>query len=109
MSLLGDRSASFIVRVWREPGEYDGAACEWRGSIEHIGSGQRQFFRDLDVITAFLKPHLEAIGIDPSERFWERISPSIGDDAALLPAAAPAAAPARSARPVRKRGPRRQE
>lgn len=104
MSLLGDRSASFIVRIWREPGEYEGAACEWRGSIEHIGTGQRVFFRELGVIETFLKPHLEAIGIDPSERFWERIEPSIG---AAETASITSAPQSRSPRSTRKRIPRR--
>jgi hypothetical protein len=71
MSLLGDRSASFIVRVWREQGDHDSAASEWRGSIEHVGSTDKVFFRDLRVIVNFLKEHLTTIGIDVEQRFWE--------------------------------------
>jgi hypothetical protein len=64
MSLLGDRSASFIVRVWRERGEGRGAAVEWRGSIESVDGGERVYFRDLRVIGSFLARHLQRIGIE---------------------------------------------
>lgn len=97
MSLLGDRSASFIIRIWREPGELEDAGSEWRGSIEHVGSGRRQFFRELDVILNFLRPHLEALGIDADQRFWEQIASSL-DERADAPAS-----------PRRPRGAKRQE
>jgi hypothetical protein len=64
MSLLGDRSASFIVRVWRERGEGHGAAVEWRGSIECADGTERVYFRDLSVIRSFLAKHLQRIGIE---------------------------------------------
>ena len=64
MSLLGDCSASFIVRIWRERGEELDAAVEWRGSIECVDGGQKIYFRDLNVIGSFLKTHLQRIGID---------------------------------------------
>jgi hypothetical protein len=64
MSLLGDRSASFIVRIWRERGEGLDATAEWRGSIEWVDGGEKVYFRDLDVIGSFLQTHLQRIGID---------------------------------------------
>jgi hypothetical protein len=64
MSLLGDRSASFIVRIWRERGEGLDATVEWRGSIECVDGGEKVYFRDLNAIGSFLKPHLQRIGID---------------------------------------------
>ena len=91
MSLLGDRSASFIVRIWREPTEYEGAIPEWRGSIEHVGTGQRAFFRDLDAIATFMKPHLETIGLNPGDTFWERMSSSLSTDAETPDGSDPAA------------------
>jgi hypothetical protein len=94
MSLLGDRTASFILRIWREPGELGEAGSEWRGSIEHVGSGRRKFFRELDVILKFLRPHIEAIGIDADQRFWERIAQTLDEPADDEPAA-PAAPPHR--------------
>src|SRR5690242_16481882 len=77
MALLEDRTAVFIVRVWCERGDGDSAICEWRGSVEHVQSGERAFFRNLEAMCDFMKPHLVGIGIDLQQRFWERISSAI--------------------------------
>jgi hypothetical protein len=82
MALLEDRTAVFIVRIWREHGDADSAVAEWRGTVEHVESGQRGFFRHLDLILEFMKPHLRAIGIDAEQRFWERISSAMETDEA---------------------------
>ncbi|WP_242113291.1 hypothetical protein [Luteimonas aquatica] len=112
MALLEDRTAAFIVRVWCERGDADAdaAGCEWRGSVEHVQSGQRMFFRHLEAVLEFMKPHLHSIGIDAQQRFWERISSVIetGGDAgralelALPPPSSPSASPS-SANSARKR------
>jgi hypothetical protein len=81
MPLFEDRSAAFIVRVWCESGgEVPGAVRAWRGSIEHVATGERSFFMDLDAVTAFMRPHLVRLGIDEPNRFWERV-----DDLAAPP------------------------
>jgi hypothetical protein len=67
MSLLGDRSASFIVRIWRERNDAAGAAVEWRGSIECVEGGERVYFRDLNVMESFLETQLLRIGIDAGQ------------------------------------------
>lgn len=97
MALLEDRSAAFIVRVWCESGgEVPGAVRAWRGSVEHVSTGQRVFFTELDAVIAFMRPHLVTLGIEEPNRFWERMDDLV---AAPLPAwpdpstAAPAAAP----------------
>ncbi|MGH8077453.1 MAG: hypothetical protein ACREPE_09050 [Lysobacter sp.] len=83
MALLEDRTAVFIVRIWCERGDADAAALpEWRGSVEHVESGQRVFFRNLEAVVEFMKLHLQGIGIDAQQRFWERISTVIDDDSA---------------------------
>lgn len=79
MALLEDRTAAFIVRVWSERRDDEAAAAEWRGSVEHVQSGERTFFRHLESVVDFMKPHLEGIGIDAQQRFWERISSVIDD------------------------------
>lgn len=71
MPLLEDRTAAFIVRIWCESRESPGAEV-WRGSIEHVGSGQRAYFRELDAVTRFLQPHIEAFGVDPGAQLLER-------------------------------------
>jgi hypothetical protein len=92
MALLEDRTAVFIVRVWCERGEAESSTTptlsEWRGSVEHVQSGQRAFFRHLDAVCEFMKPHLQGIGIDAQQRFWERISSAI-DDVAMTHEAQP--------------------
>jgi hypothetical protein len=93
MALLEDRTAVFIVRVWCERGDGDATVTEWRGSVEHIQSGQRAFFRNLEAVLDFVRPHLEGIGIDAQQRFWERISSALED----APPAAPVAIPIPSA------------
>jgi len=46
----------FVMRIWREPGRL-GHDC-WRGSIEHVPSGQRFYFtindRQSDIYVAEL-------------------------------------------------------
>ena len=58
MALLEDRTAVFIVRVWCERGDGESSPTplisEWRGSVEHIQSGQRAFFRHLDAVCEFM-------------------------------------------------------
>jgi hypothetical protein len=90
MPLLEDQSCSFIVRVWRETSESPNAASEWRGSIEKVPAGRRAFFRELPAILDYMKPHLEELGIDPSQRFWEHMSPSLEDENASSGGAATA-------------------
>jgi hypothetical protein len=79
MALLEDRTAAFIVRIWCERGDEHSANVEWRGSVEHVQSGERAFFRHLETVVEFMKPRLVGIGIDAQQRFWERISSVIGD------------------------------
>jgi hypothetical protein len=101
--LFEDRSASFIVRVWCEKGDRDARSVPiWRGSIEHVPSGQRGFFQELDAVTAFMKPHLLALGIDEPNRFWERMDDGACDAKAPAGARPPdslASAPAANRRP----------
>jgi hypothetical protein len=80
MALLEDRTTAFIVRIWCERGDTSSLGPEWRGSVEHIQSGERAFFRHLDAVIDFMNPHLEAMGIDAQQRFWERISTVMDGD-----------------------------
>lgn len=96
MPLFEDRSAAFIVRVWCESGgEVPGAVRAWRGSVEHVATGERSFFTELDAVIAFMRPHLVKLGIEEPTRFWERV-----DD---LDAPLPQAPQTLPALPVRKR------
>lgn len=63
----------FIVRIWREPREIKDAVPEWRGVIEHVGSGERCYLKELDEIAAFMVPYLEEMGVKPATRWrvWQ--------------------------------------
>lgn len=96
MPLLEDHTASFIVRIRRESGE-SGTLGDWRGSIEHVPSGRRAFFRDLGAIVQFMKPHLTDLGIDTASQFWELMSDDMPPPEAVPPLAnRPVPAPRRS-------------
>jgi hypothetical protein len=60
--LLENHTASYIVRVWLERREVEGAPVEWRGSIEHVASGKTKYLTDLDEIAQFIRPFLTAMG-----------------------------------------------
>lgn len=62
--LLEDNSAVYIVRVWLEHREVEGAPVTWRGSIEHVASGRIKYLTELDEIAQFVRPHLEALGVN---------------------------------------------
>ena len=53
----------FIVRVWLEPRDNKVATPEWRGVIEHVPNGKRRYFKDAALITDFIEPYLEQMGI----------------------------------------------
>jgi hypothetical protein len=50
------REHAFLVRTWSESGSA-GAREEWRGSVEHLPTKQRRYFRELSELTAFILTH----------------------------------------------------
>ncbi len=49
----------FIVRIWQEPGTVEtGAEEDWRGSVQHVRSGQRIHFRRLADLDDFIRGRL---------------------------------------------------
>ncbi len=53
------RYASFLVRLWQEPGEEEHGAG-WRGSVEHVQTGEKRFFSDLESLMAYLRSVTES-------------------------------------------------
>lgn len=43
----------FIIRIWFEPREMEGADSEFRGVVEQVTTGERLYFRDMNDL-----PHL---------------------------------------------------
>jgi hypothetical protein len=54
---------SFIVKIWLEGKEESENASPWRGSITHVGSGERRYIRSLDEITGYFRSYLKGIVI----------------------------------------------
>ena len=47
----------FIVRIWLETSSE--AEPAWRGAVEHIPTGERQYFIDLSSLMDFIKLRLD--------------------------------------------------
>jgi hypothetical protein len=62
MKSFDEDTHAFIVRIWPEPREIEGAAFEWRGVVEHITTRERRYFRNLDEVTSFISPYVRAMG-----------------------------------------------
>lgn len=65
--LPGDRH-SFIVRIWWENRDLPGAEQQWRGMIEHVASGERRYFLDLQEIQTFIRAYLPQSSSDIETR-----------------------------------------
>jgi hypothetical protein len=55
----------FIVRFWRESRELEGAHPIWRGSVEHMPSGQRTYvknFKEVEGVMSSFVPREELNG-----------------------------------------------
>ncbi len=47
--------ASFFVRLWwRRPPHEDAATAEWHGEVEHVQTGMKWQFDNIDDLLAFL-------------------------------------------------------
>ena len=49
----------FIVRVWREDSRSTPGG-QWRGSVEHVPSGQRIHFVSLETLTEFMRTYMNS-------------------------------------------------
>ncbi len=57
------RDQVFIVRLWIEPREIEGAAPVWRGRIEHVSTGEQRYVDSLDEIVEFITAYLVRAGV----------------------------------------------
>jgi putative component of toxin-antitoxin plasmid stabilization module len=51
---------AFIIRIWIEPREKKDEKPIWRGVIEHVGSGDRVYFDQLEHIATHVMAYIEA-------------------------------------------------
>lgn len=61
MDLFEANTHVFILRFWLEPREIEGAEPEWRGVIEHVQSGERRYFRNLEVMLSFVAKYFDGL------------------------------------------------
>jgi hypothetical protein len=57
----------FIVRFWREDSE-GASGGQWRGSVEHVPTGQRTHFVSLDVLDTFISKQLNNEAVDTTSQ-----------------------------------------
>ena len=57
-ALIEPQQHVFVVRIWKEPGPSDPE--RWRGSVEHVPSGERLYFARLPDLGAFVRRQLGA-------------------------------------------------
>jgi len=55
-----DDRHSFVVRIWREAADGQAGTVAWRGTVDHVGSGARLYFYDLEAIARFVR---EQVGL----------------------------------------------
>jgi hypothetical protein len=59
---------SFILRIWLERREIKNAFPHWRGTIEHVATGEQRSFNRIDEIPRLIKPFLKSPGSDAVPR-----------------------------------------
>ena len=63
---------SFVVRIWREAGDGPAEAVIWRGSVDHVGSGDRLYFDEPEAIVRFVREQTGLRARRP-RRLWTAI------------------------------------
>jgi hypothetical protein len=66
----------FVVRTWHESSSVV-PSDEWRGSVEHVPSGQRLYFTHIDQMSRFIAQHSGWVSEADDER-------SVGLDSGTL-------------------------
>jgi hypothetical protein len=61
---------TFIIRIWAESREIEGAPPEYRGMIKHASSGEKRHLEDMDSIPTFIVPYMKEMGVNVS-RLWQ--------------------------------------
>ncbi len=54
MSVADTTTSVFIVRIWHEPRESEAREMIWRGKVEHLGTKEDAYFRDMATLVEFL-------------------------------------------------------
>lgn len=60
---MTEDTQSFIVRIWHESANRSESASAWRGCVDHVGTGQRLYFCDLQGAVRFIE---QQASMDPN-------------------------------------------
>ena len=55
---LAPNSHLFTLRIWLE--DLGGGQIAWRGSVQHVNSGEARYFRDWPALEAFVEERMAA-------------------------------------------------
>ena len=69
----GFNTQSFLIRVWIEPREIEGASVVWRGMAQLVSNGELIYFKSFSELNAFIAskmslPYLPDSGLETSEK-----------------------------------------
>jgi hypothetical protein len=64
VNLFDSKTQVFILRLWLEPREIEGAKPEWRGVIEYVRTRQRRYFSNLEELPPLILPYLRELEMD---------------------------------------------
>jgi|HubBroStandDraft_1064217.scaffolds.fasta_scaffold382806_2 hypothetical protein len=68
----------FVVHMWLEPG--DNGEGQWRGAVDHVGSGRRIYFSSLGDLTDFIRVRLgPAVVPEPAASKADMKTPGQGE------------------------------
>ena len=62
MSSLDERSHTFVVRIWEERRDVEGAPTTWRGRVDDVRTGTRRYFTSLEDMVAYLSQQSGMVG-----------------------------------------------
>ena len=67
MKSTKETAHAFIVRIWMETREFKDAKFIWRGVMEHVDSGVKVYFDQLEQIAIHMRPYIEAMEVKADE------------------------------------------
>lgn len=65
MTRFEKEAHSFVIRLWRENRDDPQAKAVWRGWIDHVQSGQRHYFQEMNAIQNIIASYVSDVsGLD---------------------------------------------
>lgn len=59
MGTFESNAQAFVLRIWREPREIEGAPAVYRLALSHVASGALAYFQEVDELCTFIKLYLQ--------------------------------------------------